>query len=63
MKQELTEEQHKELKEILSDPVRSAQLSDRAIDVWILQETGKRPGKYSRSSKKDSSVASLTLSD
>ena len=60
MREELTEEQHKELQEILKDPVKSAELADRAIDVWLQQETGKKPSKSSRSSRKGSSNGSRT---
>jgi hypothetical protein len=54
MKEELTEKEHRELREILKDPVRSAELADRAIDAWILQMKGKKPKPSSRSSKKGS---------
>lgn len=53
MHRSLTKEEEG-LEAILKDPVKSAELADRAIDAWIEQESGKRSRRSSRRSKKGS---------
>ncbi len=52
MRPVLTEEERKELRAILRDPVKSMELANKAIDAWVLQRPKSR--KSSRSSKRHS---------
>jgi hypothetical protein len=46
----LTEEEEKRIRELLDDPVRSAEQANKAIDAWVLQR--KRSRKSSKNSRK-----------
>ncbi len=53
MTSSLTERDRKELEEILADPVKRAELANRAIDAWVLQGLPKSR-RSSKNSKKRS---------